>query len=83
MVPGVRGAIQELEKRFHKAGVALMQAFFPALDKDEPERYRTDAEKEVLEQGFWRDLNAQGWECLFHRSFRGMNYVNALFDLII
>ena len=37
MVPGVRGVIRELEKTFSKAGVALMQEFFPALDKYEPE----------------------------------------------
>lgn len=50
--PGVRGAIQELEKVFPKAGVALMQEFFPALTKDEPERYRTNAEKKFWKKAF-------------------------------
>ena len=52
MVPGVRGAIRELEKTFPKAGVALMQEFFPALDKYEPERYRTNAEKKFWKKAF-------------------------------
>ena len=52
MVPGVRGAIRELEKTFPKAGVALMQEFFPALVKYEPERYRTNAEKKFWKKAF-------------------------------
>ena len=48
-VPGVRGAIRELEKEYPKAGFALMLEFFPALLKYEPERYRTNAEKK-----FWK-----------------------------
>ena len=52
MVPGVRGAIRELEKTFPKAGVALMQEFFPALEKYEPERYRTNAEKKFWKKAF-------------------------------
>lgn len=58
MIPGVRGAIRELEKTFLKADAALMQEFFPALDKYEPERYRTKAEKKGLEEGFPRVWNA-------------------------
>ncbi|PNP43591.1 hypothetical protein TGAMA5MH_04563 [Trichoderma gamsii] len=49
---GVRGAIRELEKAFPKAGVALMQEFFPALVKYEPERYRTNAEKKFWKKAF-------------------------------
>ena len=52
MVPGVRGAIRELEKTFPKAGVALMQEFFPALNKYEPARYRTNAEKKFRKKVF-------------------------------
>ncbi|PON28913.1 hypothetical protein TGAM01_v202021 [Trichoderma gamsii] len=51
---GVRGAIRELEKAFPKAGVALMQEFFPALVKYEPERYRTNAEKKFWKKAFRR-----------------------------
>ncbi|KAL7894296.1 hypothetical protein HDV63DRAFT_160296 [Trichoderma sp. SZMC 28014] len=51
-IPGVRGAIRELEKAFPKAGVALMQEFFPALVKYEPERYRTNAEKKFWKKAF-------------------------------
>ncbi|KAM0518904.1 hypothetical protein ACHAPE_003894 [Trichoderma viride] len=50
--PGVRGAIRELEKSFPQAGVALMQEFFPALVKYEPERYRTNAEKKFWKKAF-------------------------------
>lgn len=52
MVPGVRGAIQELEKTFPKAGLALMREFFPALVRYEPERYRTNAEKKFWKKAF-------------------------------
>ncbi|KAI4117296.1 MAG: hypothetical protein LQ338_007575 [Usnochroma carphineum] len=52
MVPGVRGAIREVEKMFPKAGVALMQEYFPALVKYEPERYRTNAEKKFWKKAF-------------------------------
>lgn len=52
MTPGVRGAIRELEKIFPKAGVALMQEFFPALVKYEPERYRTNGEKKFWKKAF-------------------------------
>ena len=52
MVPLVRGAIRELENTLPKAGVALMQEFFPALDKYEPERYRTNAEKKFWKKAF-------------------------------
>ena len=52
MIPEVWGAIQELEKTFPKAGVALMQEFFPALDKYKPERYRTNAEKKFWKKAF-------------------------------
>lgn len=51
-VPGVRGAIRELEKLFPKAGVALMQEFFPALVKYESERYRTKGEKRFWKKAF-------------------------------
>lgn len=51
-IPGVRGAIRELEKAFPKAGVALMQEFFPSLIKYEPERYRTNAEKKFWKKAF-------------------------------
>ncbi|KAM0445169.1 hypothetical protein ACHAPV_009486 [Trichoderma viride] len=50
--PGVRGAIRELEKTFPKAGVALMQQFFPALVKYEPDRYQTNAEKKFWKKAF-------------------------------
>jgi hypothetical protein len=50
--PGVRGAIRELEKTFPKAGVALMQEFFPALVKYEPARYRTNGEKKFWKKAF-------------------------------
>ena len=52
MVPGVRGAIRELEKTFPKAGLALMREFFPALVRYEPERYRTNAEKKFWKKAF-------------------------------
>ena len=52
MVPGVRGAIRELEKIFPKAGAALMREFFPALEKYEPERYRTNVEKRFWKKAF-------------------------------
>ena len=51
-VSGVRGAIRELEKTFPMAGVALMQEFFPALNKYEPARYRTNAEKKFWKRAF-------------------------------
>ncbi|KAM0801860.1 hypothetical protein BDR22DRAFT_888307 [Usnea florida] len=51
-VPGVRGAIRELEKTIPMAGVALMQEFFPALNKYEPARYRTNAEKKFWKKAF-------------------------------
>ncbi|KAJ5494364.1 hypothetical protein N7463_010451 [Penicillium fimorum] len=50
--PGVRGAIRELEKTFPKAGVALMQEFFPPLVKYEPEQYRTNSEKKFWKKAF-------------------------------
>ena len=52
MVPGVRGAIRELEKTLPKASVALMQEFFPTLVKYKPERYRTNAEKKFWKKAF-------------------------------
>lgn len=52
MTPGVRGTIRELEKCFPKAGVALMQEFFPALIKYEPERYRKNSEKKFWKKAF-------------------------------
>lgn len=52
MVPGVRGAIREVEKLFPKAGVALMQEYFPATARYEPERYRTNAEKKFWKKAF-------------------------------
>lgn len=52
MVAGVRGAIRELEKIFPKAGVALMQEYFPAMVKYEPERYRTNTEKKFWKKAF-------------------------------
>ncbi|KAI4190314.1 MAG: hypothetical protein LQ346_004938 [Caloplaca aetnensis] len=57
MVPGVRGAIREVEKIFPKAGVALMQEYFPAMAKYEPERYRTNTEKKFWKKAF-RELGA-------------------------
>ena len=48
-VPGVRGAIRELEKMYPKSGFALMLEFFPAMIKYEPERYRTNTERR-----FWK-----------------------------
>jgi len=52
-VPGVRGAIRELEKVYPKVGFALMLEFFPAILKYEPERYRTNAEKK-----FWKKASS-------------------------
>ena len=52
-VPGVRGAIRELEKVHPKAGFALMLEFFPAMLKYESERYRTNAEKK-----FWKKASS-------------------------
>ncbi|KAL9607300.1 MAG: hypothetical protein Q9167_007776 [Letrouitia subvulpina] len=52
LVQGVRGAIRELEKLYPKAGVALMQEFFPAIVKYEPQRYRTNAEKKFWKSAF-------------------------------
>lgn len=52
MVLEVRSVIRELKKTFLKAGVALMQAFFLALNKYESERYRTNAEKKFWKKAF-------------------------------
>ncbi|KAL9039865.1 MAG: hypothetical protein Q9180_002272 [Flavoplaca navasiana] len=52
LVPGVRGAIREVEKIFPKAGVALMQEYFPAVVRYEPERYRTNVEKKFWKRAF-------------------------------
>ena len=52
-MPGVGGAIRELEKVYPKAGFALMVEFFSAVLKYEPERYRTNAEKK-----FWKKASS-------------------------
>lgn len=52
MVPGVRGAIRELEKTFPKAGAALMPTYFPKLLRYEPARYRTNCERKFWKSAF-------------------------------
>lgn len=62
---GVRGAIRELEKRFPRAGFALMPEFFPALFRVDPERYRHRKEKEFWEWMFARPAGRDRSELIF------------------